>query len=70
MLAAVRVAGVRMLWAFGRRRLRHAARLGAEGSREYSDREYQYNKPAQRKHIHILRLELRIGQQLNRGARY
>jgi hypothetical protein len=58
-----------MLWAFGRRRLRHVARLGAEGSREDSDHEYQYNDPAQRKHIHILRRELcRVNEEVEEGS--
>jgi hypothetical protein len=51
-----------MLRAIGRGRLRHAARLSAQGSHDHSNRYYQSDQPANGKHVHILRLELYCGQ--------
>ena len=68
MLAAVRVVGVMMLRAFGSRNLRHAACLGAKGSRKNSDHEYRCSEPAQTKHVNILRRERgRVNREVTKG---
>ena len=54
MLAAVRFAGV-MLRTFGRRRLRHAARLGAVRRDGQSNHQHHHDDFSHANHFHILR---------------